>query len=51
MDRGKGIGGRGYLRRGKKIGYKRFESVRGECVSVKFGYRSTIYVMVNTHDS
>jgi hypothetical protein len=28
-------GGRGYLRRGKKIGGKRFESVMGECASVK----------------
>ncbi len=28
-------GGRGYLRRGKKIGYERFENVRGECASVK----------------
>jgi hypothetical protein len=28
-------GGRGYLRRGKKIGYENFESVRGECASVK----------------
>ena len=26
--------GRGYLSRGKKIGYERFESVRGECVRV-----------------
>jgi hypothetical protein len=25
------IGGREYLRRGKRIGYERFESVRGEC--------------------
>ena len=28
-------GGRGYLRRREKIGYERFEIVRGECASVK----------------
>ena len=27
--------GRGYLRRGKRIGDERFDSVRGECESVK----------------
>ena len=29
------IGGKGYLRRVKKIGYERFDSVRDECASVK----------------
>jgi hypothetical protein len=28
-------GGRGYPRRGKRIGGERFESVRGECSRVK----------------
>ena len=37
--------GRGYLRRGKRIGDKRFESVRGECTIVNW---NVIYVKVDT---
>ena len=40
-------GGRGYLRRGKKIGYERFESVRGECVRVKLLEHHHGYFKVN----
>ena len=39
-------GGRGYLRRGKMVGYERFESVRTEFPKVNI--RIPIYVKVDT---